>query len=141
MKQGVWAILAFIAIVVGASMLKSGDERTPPIFQNITYQEAQKSASEQHKLLIVKATASWCGPCKKMNATTWRDEKVTSWITEHGLAVELDVDKEQGIATDLHIDAIPTMIAFRDGQEVSRIVGYQTTRELLDFLQAADAGQ
>ena len=104
------------------------DNDTPPVFDKRPYAEAGKTAEAQNKWFIVKATAVWCLPCKQMDRTTWRDEKVVKWLGKNAIAVAVDVGEEKKIAAELSIEAMPTMIAFRDGKEFDRVVGYKGRR-------------
>ena len=45
-----------------------------------------------------------------MNSTTWTDQSVVAWVSQHGLAIQF--------AKSLSIRAMPTLIAIRDGVEV-----------------------
>lgn len=89
----------------------------PPIFDTRSYAQAKSAAEAGKKWFIVKATADWCVPCKQMDKTTWRDEKVVKWLKEQAVLVAVDVDKQKDVAKQLEIRAMPTMIAFRGGAE------------------------
>lgn len=114
----------------------------PPIFDTRSYADAKAAAIAEKKWFIVKATATWCGPCKQMDRTTWRDEKVVAWCKEHAIVVALDVDREKAIATELRIEAMPTMVAFKEGAaEFDRIVGMRRAEEFLAWLTGIERGQ
>jgi thioredoxin-like negative regulator of GroEL len=103
----------------------------PAVFDTRPYAEAKVAAESEGRLLVVKATADWCPPCKQMDATTWRDEKVVAWFKDNGIAVAVDVDRETATAKELGVEAMPTMIAFKGGREVGRRVGYMSAADLL----------
>jgi thioredoxin 1 len=137
------------AIVVGVAVLGAlwlaaparADDETPPIFDKRPYPDAKKAAADQKKWLIVKATATWCAPCKRMDKTTWRDEKVVSWLKGHAIAVVFDVDKDKQLSEELAIEAMPTMIAFREGKEFDRVVGFKGPEDFLAWLEGIDKGE
>ncbi len=117
------------------------DNDTPPVFDKRPYAEARKTAEAHNKWFIVKATAVWCLPCKQMDRTTWRDEKVVKWLGKNAIAVAVDVDEQKKVAKKLSIEAMPTMIAFRDGNEFDRVVGYKGPDEFLVWLEGIARGE
>ena len=69
---------------------------------------------------LVDFWATWCGPCR-MQAPI-----LDAFEAEMGASVKVgkvDVDEEPAIAQRFNIFSIPTIIVFRDGQEVVRTVG------------------
>ncbi len=117
------------------------DAGKPPVFTDLSLADALARNAEDGRILVVKATAVWCGPCKRMDATTWREEPVVDWIRAKGTAISLDVDRHREDAQRLRIRAMPTIVAFRAGEEVDRAVGYQSGENLLKWLAAVEAGE
>ena len=136
-------IAAAILTSVGAcTTLSHATELEPPaIFDKRSYADAKKAAEDGKKWFVVKATASWCPPCKRMDKTTWVDEKVIKWANANAVVVSLDVDEHAELAGKLAIEAMPTMIAFKDGKEFDRVVGYKGPAEMLDWLEGAAQGK
>ena len=119
----------------------AGDDHAP-VFDTRSYADAKAAAEAEKKWFIVKGTATWCGPCKLMDKTTWRDEKVVAWCKEHAIVVALDVDKEKKIAKELRIELMPTMIAFKEGKsEFDRVFGMKSADEFLAWLEGIDKGE
>ena len=114
-------------------------EATPhvEVFAKMGYTEAKGAAARQGKLLLVDATATWCGPCQLMEETTWVDPQVIEWINERALAVQLDVDQDVAGAKELAIRAMPTVILMKDGREIARSVGYLDGPQLRQWLDKA----
>jgi thiol-disulfide isomerase/thioredoxin len=80
-------------------------------FADLTYEAALAKAKEQEKLLLVDFTATWCGPCKKMDADTWRNAEVGAWLAEHAVAIQVDVDEQKDLAQQFKVNAMPTVVA------------------------------
>jgi thioredoxin 1 len=93
----------------------------------LTDTRAQAAALDQvlSSVSIVKASADWCGPCRKM------DPLFDELAAASGLqAFRLDVDlaEPQGgdaadLLTRMRVSALPCFVLFNDGKEVQRLVG------------------
>jgi thiol:disulfide interchange protein len=116
----------------------------PPVFANLEYEAAKTKAESDGKLLLVLNTAAWCKPCKEMDKTTWRDEKVVAWVDEHAVAVRVDVDQRQELKASFSVQGMPTIILFRGEEELGRVVGRQSADEMMvwfdETLERADTG-
>ncbi|HEY0706010.1 MAG TPA: thioredoxin domain-containing protein [Polyangia bacterium] len=113
----------------------------PPLFQRVSFDEATKRSEADGRWLIVDATAEWCGPCQRMDGSTWRDPEVLAWINANGLAIQVDVDAERDVAARIDIGAMPTIIAFQQGKEKDRIVGFREASALLRWLRGLERGE
>jgi thiol:disulfide interchange protein len=139
----VFSALAVLALSAGcveetpAAEVSVGHEM-PAVFSELSYEEAKAAAEADGKILIVNATARWCVPCGKMCRTTWVDEALVSWITEHAIAIQVDVDWQVKVARQLEVSPpIPIVAVYKDGEEFDRVVGYQSADELLQWLEGA----
>jgi len=113
----------------------------PACFSSESYPAALAATKASGGLLVVDATASWCEPCKTMDQVTWSDARVTDWLLEHATALQVDVEVEEALATSLRIKSMPTVIAFRGGEEVDRVSGLQQAEALLDWLEGVLRGE
>jgi thioredoxin-like negative regulator of GroEL len=117
--------MAFIAVLAAAGVgygvytqvFASGK---PPIYDSATFEEALSANASDGRWMIAKFTASWCPPCKVMDREALRDASVVGWLSEHARTIPVDLDQRRDLARDFGIRSIPTVIAFRDGQEVAR---------------------
>lgn len=128
------------ALVFTFPMLARGED-PPPVFAKKTFDEAKAATKGNDKILVVKATAVWCAPCKQMDKTTWRDERIVKWFEAHGLAIQIDVDKQPDLSKALRIEAMPTMVAFKNAEEIDRVVGYKGADDFLVWLEAVKKGE
>jgi thioredoxin 1 len=128
---------AVIAIVIPAASVLA----MPPIFTKKNFEDAKKQAAAEGKLLVVDSMADWCPPCKQMDKTTWVDEKTIAYFKDNAIAFQFDVDKEEKLAKDLKIEAMPTMIVFKDGKEIDRSVGFMSTSEMIGWLEDVKKGK
>lgn len=78
-------------------------------------------------LVLVDFWATWCGPCKMQAPVLDQlDEKLGSKVK----VCKLDVDQEPSIAQRYAVFSIPTLVAFRDGEPISKKVGLQSLEQL-----------
>ena len=72
------------------------------------------------KPVLVDFWAQWCTPCRMLAPTV---EAVAQQYTQTATVVKLNVDDNPSTAQRYGIKGIPTLILFRDGKEVERVVG------------------
>ncbi len=99
---------------------------------------AQKKADDGMLMLFVDVYATWCGPCKKMDAEVYADETVAEYMNEHFVNVRMDGETDFGrkYAAEQQLEGYPSMYIFSDeGERVSSVVGYKPATELLPLLQ------
>ncbi len=136
--------LAVLVCLIFASCTRSGpqaQDEVPAVFAKLEFAKALEQNKVGDKFLVVKATATWCAPCKQMDRTTWRDEKIVAWFGANGVAIHFDVDEEALLAKKLDIQAMPTMIVFKQGEEFDRVVGYKDPTEFLAWLEGVKNGK
>ena len=78
--------------------------------------------------VLVDFWATWCGPCKMIAPVL--EELATEKAGELTVA-KLDVDANPGTARDFQVVSIPTLILFKNGAPVKRIVGTKGKAALL----------
>lgn len=130
-----------VGLAVSLALVLACRADLPPAFTDITLDAAKKQVEGTEKLVVIKFTAEWCGPCKAMDKTTWRDDKVVQWVKAHGLALEVDVDKQPKIAQQYNIAAMPTMVMLKGGNEIARTVGYIDGKRMVAWLEKASSGK
>lgn len=133
------------AILVSAvcAALCCGVARAAPagVFSDKPFDAAMAEAQQEKRLFVAKMTAPWCGFCVRMDRETWPDEELAAWIGRHAIIVAVDADNERELVESLEVRTLPTVIAFRDGKEFARLVGFHSAPQMLLFLRAAERGE
>lgn len=77
--------------------------------------------------VVVDFWAPWCGPCRMVTPVL---EDVSQKMNGKIKFVKLNTDENQNIAMDYQIMAIPSLLIFKNGQEIDRIVGFVPQEQL-----------
>ena len=85
---------------------------------------------KDEKPVLVDFYADWCGPCRMMAPVV---EKLAEEMAGEAVIGKLNVDDCEEIAMKYGVMNIPTIILFKNGQEINRVIGAQT-KEVLEKL-------
>ena len=83
------------------------------------------------KLIVVDFWAPWCGPCKQLTPVL---EKIINGSDKVTL-VKINIDENQQIATQLRIQSIPTVYAFKDKQISNAFQGVLPEKQIIEFIE------
>ena len=86
---------------------------------------------ESNKIAIIDCWAPWCGPCRRMGPII--DEVAQELEGKVGVA-KLNTDENQGIAVRFQINAIPTLLVFKDNVLVQALVGLRPKESIIEFI-------
>jgi thioredoxin 1 len=83
---------------------------------------------------LVDFFAEWCGPCRMLTPIL---EELNEELTDGASVAKVDIDSASSIAKQFEITSVPTIILFKEGNEIERIVGLREKDELKTMVEAA----
>ena len=91
---------------------------------------AEFEAAIKEGTVLVDFFATWCGPCKMLSPVL---EEIANENPNINV-LKIDVDEVGELAARYGIQAIPTLMLFKDGQRVETRMGYQNKNQLVAFI-------
>ena len=86
---------------------------------------------KEHDMVVVDFFAQWCGPCQMMHPIV--EELANKY--RHIKFVKLDIDESINVAIDQKVQVVPTFVAYKNGTEINRIIGYNQLQDFALFLK------
>jgi thioredoxin len=117
----------------GATLEVTGEQDSKPLI--ITDQTFEREVlSARGKPVLVDCWAPWCGPCRIVGPIM--DQLAAESQGNYRIA-KLNVDDNQLTASRFQITSIPTMLIFKDGKLIDRLVGAQSKQMIAQQLRLA----
>ncbi|MCJ8290058.1 MAG: thioredoxin family protein [Crocinitomicaceae bacterium] len=130
--------VAVMAVVVMSSFAGKGSGID---FSKVTLEKAKKEASKTGKLIFIDAYTDWCGPCKRMAATTFQDPELGKFFNKNFVNLKIEMEKDADrmeIAKRYRVRAYPTMLIIdADGNLVKSVIGFKTKDQLMAIAESA----
>ena len=98
---------------------------------NITNTNFNSEVLASEQPVLIDFWASWCGPCRMLSPVI---DKIADEVSDVKFG-KVNVDEQMDLARQFRVVSIPTLIIFKNGQEVQRMVGVTSKEELKDALK------
>lgn len=132
-------VLFFAVLAVGLMSSFAGDKGGIE-FSQVSLEKAQKQASKSGKLIFIDAYTDWCGPCKRMAATTFMDPEVAEFFNENFVNLKVEMEKDADgpeIAQRYRVRAYPTLLFIDgDGNLKKTVIGFKSKNQLLAIAES-----
>ena len=86
----------------------------------VTQENFEKEVLKSDKVVLVDFWAPWCMPCKIIAPAV---EKISEEMKGEVKVMKSNIDEVPEIATEMSILNIPTLLLFKDGKEIARMIG------------------
>ena len=132
------SIFAFVTVlnlffIVGCGNPSAMNESTASV-KHIAQGEFADEVTRCATPVVADFYATWCGPCRELSPLL---DKLAAGYTDKIKFVKVNVDESPGLAQNFQVQAIPTLIFFKDGKVVDRTTGLLPETDLkfkLDLL-------
>ena len=99
---------------------------------SVTDNEFDTKVLNSTGLILVDFWAEWCGPCRALGPKL---EEISEDMGEKATILKLNIDENPEAPARYGVRGIPTMILFKNGEEVDQIVGNQPKENIVAALQ------
>jgi thioredoxin 1 len=98
----------------------------------VTDSSFESDVIQSDKPVLVDFWAAWCGPCRMVAPVL---EEIAAEQADKLKVVKMDVDENGNTAAQLGISSIPTLILYKGGQPVERVIGFQPKQRLMSKIE------
>ena len=99
---------------------------------NLTNKNFEEEVLKSEIPVLVDFFATWCGPCKMLTPIL---SELADENKDNLKVVKVNVDEQKELAIKYDISSIPTLILFKNGNIINRVVGFHSKEELEEIVK------
>lgn len=99
---------------------------------DVTHENFEEEILRSQLPVLVDFYADWCGPCRMLSPVM---EEIANEFAGKIKVCRVNADKQTKLAAKYRVNALPTVIAFRNGERVDSSVGVKTKQQILMLLR------
>src|SRR5690348_10416865 len=88
------------------------------------------------KPVLIDFFATWCGPCQTLAPIL---KEVKDQMGDNISIIKIDIDKNQRLASQYQVRGVPTLILFKNSQQLWRQSGVVASRDLINIIKSHSA--
>ncbi len=106
------------------------------------YTDGMALAKSRNKHVFLYFHADWCAYCKKMEATTFKEKNIWSFLNENFVSIQVDTEKDTEISDQWKVRGLPTVWFLKpDGTKLDNLPGYVDEEYLFKVLNYIHSGK
>ena len=100
--------------------------------QEVNESKFNEEVKNSDKLTIVDFYANWCGPCRKLSPII---EEIEQELSEKVKFAKINTDDNISVAKEYQVSGLPTLLVFKDGAVVERMVGLMPKSSIITNIE------
>ena len=100
--------------------------------QKVDINTFDEEVKKSNKVTIVDFFADWCGPCRKLSPII---EEIEQELSDKVKFTKINTDENIDLARDYQISGIPTLLVFKNGEMVERMVGLMPKSSIITNIE------
>jgi thioredoxin 2 len=120
------------AVLDTSKAVESSDGKKPLVVTDASFQKILNDAGDRP--VLVDCWADWCGPCRVIAPVI---DQLAAESAGRYVIAKLNVDENPQTAGQFNIRSIPSLLIFKEGQLVDRLVGAQPKQAIVEHLARA----
>jgi len=142
MKKRIGILFVAVLSVFVMTSLMSSDVEKGINFDHMSLADAKVEAIKTGKLIFIDCYTDWCGPCRRMAKTSFRNEDVGNAFNGKFINLKIEMEKDpdgRDVAMKYRINAYPTLLVINgEGKLIKKVIGMQNVDGLLHLAKTTE---